>query len=72
MDDGGIEGELGKKVMRREKGAQGGWGRGVMTETCMTWMKKESAERGKRKEKEEKETGKQVRRRGRKVRREKG
>ena len=33
VDDGGIEGELGKKVMRREKGAQGGWGRGGMTET---------------------------------------
>ena len=38
----------------------------------MTWMKKESAERGKRKENEGKETGKQIRRRGRKVRREKG
>ena len=33
MDDGVIEGELGKKAMRREKGAQGGWGRGGMTET---------------------------------------
>ena len=33
MNDGGIEGELGEKVMRREKGAQGGWGRGGMAET---------------------------------------